>query len=49
MKKKDLAVYLSGEIHSDWRTDIIDDCNKILAFEFLSLITLHEARLIMLL
>ncbi len=39
-----LAVYLSGEIHSNWRTAIIDGCKeKDLPIDFLSPVTVHEA------
>ena len=39
-----LNVYLSGEIHSDWRQDIINLCNKEnLEISFSSPITNHEA------
>ena len=39
-----LNVYLSGEIHSDWRQEIIDLCNKEnLQISFSSPITNHEA------
>ena len=39
-----LNVYLSGEIHSDWRQEIIDLCNKEnLEISFSSPITNHEA------
>ena len=39
-----LNVYLSGEIHSDWRQEIINLCNKEnLEISFSSPITNHEA------
>ena len=39
-----LKVYLSGEIHSDWRQEIINLCNKEkLHISFSSPITNHEA------
>ena len=39
-----LNVYLSGEIHSDWRQEIINLCNKeYLEISFSSPITNHEA------
>ena len=39
-----LKVYLSGEIHSDWRQEIITLCNKEkLEISFSSPITNHEA------
>ena len=39
-----LNVYLSGEIHSDWRQEIIELCNKEnLQISFSSPITNHEA------
>ena len=39
-----LNVYLSGEIHSDWRQEIIDLCSKEnLEVSFSSPITNHEA------
>ena len=39
-----LNVYLSGEIHSDWRQEIINLCNKEnLEISFCSPITNHEA------
>ena len=39
-----LNVYLSGEIHSDWRQEIIELCNKEnLEISFSSPITNHEA------
>ncbi len=39
-----LNVYLSGEIHSDWRQEIINLCNKEkLNISFSSPITNHEA------
>lgn len=37
-------IYLSGEIHTDWRQQIIDGCNKHqLAVTFSSAVTNHEA------
>lgn len=39
-----LTVYLSGEIHSSWREDIIDGCKQLaLPIEFLTPVTVHEA------
>lgn len=39
-----LSLYLSGEIHSDWRSEIIDGCKaKKLPIEFLSPVTVHDA------
>ncbi len=39
-----LTVYLSGEIHSDWREVIMRECeNKNLPVEFLTPVTVHEA------
>lgn len=39
-----LAVYLSGEIHRNWRTKIVDGCKENnLAIEFLSPVTANEA------
>jgi YtoQ family protein len=39
-----LSVYLSGEIHSSWRSEIIDGCvEKNLPIDFLSPVTVHEA------
>jgi YtoQ family protein len=44
MNMKYWTVYLSGEIHSDWRDQIIDGCNKQgLEIEFTSAVTNHEA------
>ena len=38
-----LNVYLSGEIHSDWRQEIIDECKKEgLDINFSSPVTNHE-------
>jgi YtoQ family protein len=38
------TVYLSGEIHTDWRQQIIDGCEKKgLEIEFTSAVTDHEA------
>ncbi|MFT5503588.1 MAG: YtoQ family protein [Gammaproteobacteria bacterium] len=38
------TVYLSGEIHSNWREQIIDGCEiKGLEIEFTSAVTNHEA------
>ena len=38
-----LNVYLSGEIHSDWRQEIIDECQKEgLDINFSSPVTNHE-------
>ena len=37
-------IYLSGEIHSDWRQQIIDGCNELdLPIEFTSAVTDHAA------
>ncbi len=37
-------VYLSGEIHTDWRQQIIDGCKALnLPVEFTSAVTNHEA------
>jgi len=39
-----LSVYLSGEIHTDWRQKIIDSCaEKNLNISFSSAVTNHEA------
>ena len=39
-----LEVYLSGEIHTDWREQIINACNdRNLAILFTSAVTNHEA------
>ncbi len=39
-----LCVYLSGEIHTDWRQKIIDGCNEQnLSISFSSAVTDHEA------
>jgi YtoQ family protein len=39
----ELTVYLSGEIHTDWRDEIIEKCRKLkLPIDFLSPITNHE-------
>ena len=39
----ELTVYLSGEIHTNWREEIIDKCNKLnLPIDFLSPVTNHE-------
>ena len=39
-----LCVYLSGEIHTDWRQKIIDGCDEQnLAISFSSAVTDHEA------
>ena len=39
-----LNVYLSGEIHTDWREKIIDGCNAFsLPITFTSAVTNHEA------
>ncbi len=39
-----LTVYLSGEIHSNWREEIITGCNtKNLPIEFITPVTVHEA------
>ncbi len=39
----ELTVYLSGEIHTDWRGEIIEKCNKLnLQIDFLSPVTNHE-------
>lgn len=37
-----LVVYLSGEIHSDWREQIINGCTS-LKIEFTSAVTNHES------
>jgi len=39
----ELSVYLSGEIHTDWRNEIIEKSKKLkLPIEFLSPVTNHE-------
>jgi YtoQ family protein len=39
-----LTVYLSGEIHSNWREEIVDGCaSSNLPLEFLTPVTTHEA------
>ena len=39
----ELTVYLSGEIHTNWREEIIKKCNQLnLPIDFLSPITNHE-------
>ena len=39
----DLTVYLSGEIHTNWRDEIINKCEVLkLPIEFLSPVTNHE-------
>ena len=39
-----LKVYLAGEIHSDWREEIIDLCNKEkLELKFMSPVTDHDS------
>jgi len=39
-----LNVYLSGEIHTDWRDQIINECDKRdLDVSFSSAVTVHEA------
>jgi len=39
-----LKVYLAGEIHSNWRNEIIDSCQEQdLPIEFLTPVTVHEA------
>ena len=39
----ELSVYLSGEIHTDWRNEIVKKCKELsLPIEFLSPITDHE-------
>ena len=39
-----LIVYLSGEIHSNWREEIINSCKEQnLPIEFLTPVTVHEA------
>ena len=39
-----LKVYLAGEIHSNWRTEIIESCKKEkLDIQFLSPVTDHES------
>jgi len=43
-KTMELSVYLSGEIHSDWRQQIIDGCAaQSLTISFSSAVTNHEA------
>ena len=43
MKNMTLKVYLSGEIHTKWREDIVNKCNQInLDIEFLSPVLNHE-------
>lgn len=40
----DFTIYLSGEIHSDWRDQLIDNSNKKgLPIDFLGPVTDHEA------
>jgi len=39
----ELTVYLSGEIHTNWRDEIIEKCNMLkLPIDFLSPVTNHE-------
>ncbi len=39
----ELTVYLSGEIHTNWRNEIIEECENLkLPIEFLSAVTNHE-------
>ena len=39
----ELSVYLSGEIHTDWRDEIIKKCKNLnLTIDFLSPVTNHE-------
>lgn len=39
-----LTVYLSGEIHSSWREEIIEGCNGLnLPIDFLTPVTIHES------
>ena len=39
-----VTVYLSGEIHSNWREEIIEGCkSQNLPVEFLTPVTVHEA------
>ena len=39
-----VTVYLSGEIHSNWREEIIEGCkSQNLPIEFLTPVTVHEA------
>ena len=39
----ELTVYLSGEIHTNWREEIIEKCNQLnLPIDFLSPVTNHE-------
>ncbi len=39
-----LIVYLSGEIHSSWREDIMEGCKSLnLPIDFLTPVTAHEA------
>ena len=43
MKNMALKVYLSGEIHTKWREDIVNKCNELnLDIEFLSPVLNHE-------
>jgi len=40
----DLVVYLSGEIHSKWREEVVEGCQDAhLPLEFLAPVTVHEA------
>ena len=39
----ELTVYLSGEIHTNWREEVIEKCNQLnLPIDFLSAVTDHE-------
>ena len=39
----ELTVYLSGEIHTNWREEIIEKCNQLnLPIDFLSPVTNHK-------
>ncbi len=39
----EFTVYLSGEIHTNWREEIIEKCNQLnLPIDFLSPVTNHE-------
>ena len=39
----ELTVYLSGEIHTNWREEIIEKCNQLnLPIDFLSPVTNHD-------
>ncbi|ELR71048.1 hypothetical protein C900_03178 [Fulvivirga imtechensis AK7] len=44
MKDVKLKVYLSGEIHSDWRGDLINEAERLLLpVEFLTPVITHDA------